>query len=99
MSTHPTLDSANVSGGDGDTPLAQLTAKETQVLLWCFKGKTSWEIAKIQNCSESTVNFHFSNIRRKYSVSSRNAALLKAIEAGTIAFDKADPPRGSHEPD
>ena len=100
MSTHPTLDfSANVFAGDSDTPPPQLTAKETQVLLWCFKGKTSWEIARIQNCSESTVNFHFSNIRRKYSVNSRNAALLKAIEAGTIAFGKTDPRGGTHEPD
>ncbi|MHC8306915.1 helix-turn-helix domain-containing protein [Pseudomonas sp. PB3P13] len=63
---------------------AQLTAKETQTLLWCWKGKTSWEIARIQNCSESTVNFHFSNIRRKFAVNSRSAALLKAIELGVI---------------
>nr|WP_224788288.1 helix-turn-helix domain-containing protein [Pseudomonas fluorescens] len=73
-----------------------LTAKETQVLLWSSQGKTSWEIARIQNCTESTVNFHFSNIRRKFSVGSRSAAVLKAIEFGIISMVKQ---RDAHEPD
>ncbi len=42
------------------TPRVQLTTKETQALEWCLKGKTTWEIARIQSCSESTINFHFS---------------------------------------
>lgn len=75
---------SSAAAGVENTPPAQLTAKETQTLMWCFKGKTSWEIARIQNCSESTINFHFSNIRRKFAVSSRSAALLKAIESGAI---------------
>lgn len=98
MSTHQTLDSLpDASDGDNDLP-AQLTAKETQTLLWCLKGKTSWEIARIQNCSESTVNFHFTNIRRKFAVRSRSAALLKAIEAGAISVGHARS-GGAHEPD
>ena len=81
-----------------DIPPAQLTAKETQTLMWCLKGKTSWEIARIHNCSESTVNFHFTNIRRKFAVSSRSAALLKAIESGAITV-ALDDPRGAHGSD
>lgn len=77
---------------------AMLTAKETQALLWSFKGKTSWEIAQIQNCSESTINFHFSNIRRKLSVTSRSAALFKALELGVINVTGTDG-GGAHEPD
>lgn len=89
MSTHQPLDSFVCSSVSGEERLpAQLTAKETQTLLWCFQGKTSWEIAKIQNCSESTVNFHFTNIRRKFDVSTRSAALLKAIELGFINVEK-----------
>lgn len=80
--------------GDTDTPVT-LTTKETQVLLWSYQGKTSWEIARIQNCTEATVNFHFSNIRRKFSVGSRSAAVLKAIEFGIISMVKRD----AHEPD
>jgi LuxR family quorum-sensing transcriptional regulator LasR len=98
MSTRQTLDSlADASGGENGLP-TQLTAKETQTLMWCLKGKTSWEIARIQNCSESTINFHFSNIRRKFAVRSRSAALLKAIEAGAICVGKAQS-GGSHGPD
>lgn len=86
MPTHRSPDppSGIAVGGEENTPPAPLTAKETQILMWCSKGKTSWEIARIQNCSESTINFHFSNIRRKFAVSSRSAALLKAIESGAI---------------
>lgn len=87
MSMHQPLDSFAyaVPGGSANAPSARLTAKEKQALIWCYQGKTSWEIARIQNCSVSTINFHFSNIRRKFAVSSRRAALLKAIETGLIA--------------
>jgi DNA-binding CsgD family transcriptional regulator len=96
MSTHQTLDSfAHASGGANAQPV-QLTAKEMQALMWYYKGKTSWEIARIQSCSESTVNFHFSNIRRKFDVRSRSAALLKAIESGAMSVGET---RGAHEPD
>lgn len=88
MSTHQPLNPYGGARHDDEACLpAQLTAKETQTLLWCWKGKTSWEIARIQNCSESTINFHFANIRRKFAVNSRSAALLKAIELGVINVD------------
>ncbi|MVV49594.1 helix-turn-helix transcriptional regulator [Pseudomonas sp. PB120] len=100
MPAHQPRDSLSGTApeGDGNSSPAQLTAKETQALIWFFKGKTSWEIARIQNCSESTVNFHFTNIRRKFAVSSRSAALLKAIESGAISVGEAGV-RGAHEPD
>ncbi|WP_248915718.1 helix-turn-helix domain-containing protein [Pseudomonas moorei] len=98
MSMHQTLDSLPGARGGAHSLPVQLTAKETQTLMWCFKGKTSWEIARIQNCSESTVNFHFSNIRRKFAVRSRSAALLKAIESGAIRVSEVES-RGAHEPD
>ncbi|MHA6141183.1 helix-turn-helix domain-containing protein [Pseudomonas mohnii] len=82
---HQTLDFLVEAPGGVKSPPARLTAKETQTLMWCLKGKTSWEIAKIQNCSESTVNFHFSNIRRKFDVKSRSEALIKAIESGVLS--------------
>lgn len=85
MSAHQPLDSVNEGVLSDEEPLAiQLTVKEKQVLHWCFHGKTSWEIALIQNCSVSTVNFHFTNIRRKFAVHSRMSAVYKAIELGVI---------------
>jgi DNA-binding CsgD family transcriptional regulator len=99
MSMHQPLDSFAYAGpgGAANAPSARLTAKEKQALIWCYQGKTSWEIARIQNCSVSTINFHFSNIRRKFAVISRRAALLKAIETGLIVVEMIDP-RGTHEP-
>lgn len=92
MSSFQTLELAasGASGSGGITEPAALTAKETQALLWHFKGKTSWEIAIIQSCSVATINFHFANIRRKFEVSSRGAALLKAIESGALKIDETD---------
>lgn len=100
MATRQSIDSlARAANGAGEgKPKAKLTAKETQILMWCFKGKTSWEIARIENCTESTVNFHFANIRRKFDVSSRTCALLKAIESGAIIVDSVVA-RGAYEPD
>ena len=61
-----------------------LTAKEKEVLKWGVAGKSSWEIAKICSCSEAGVNYHFCNIRRKFGVRSRWAAMAKALEQGLI---------------
>ena len=64
----------------------KLTPRERQVIEWAGRGKSSWEIARILDCSEATVNFHFSNIRRKFAVTTRSAALLKALEQGLITL-------------
>lgn len=60
----------------------QLTVKERQVLEWVAIGKSAWEISRIQGCSEATVHFHTSNIRRKFGVTSLKAALVMAIRQG-----------------
>lgn len=61
-----------------------LTRCELECLKWSAVGKTSWETAKILLCTEATVNFHFSNIRRKMNVNSRRQAVVKAIRLGMI---------------
>jgi len=35
-------------------------------------------------CAESTINFHFGNIRRKFNTTSRRQAVVKAIKLGLI---------------
>ena len=60
------------------------TPREMECLKWAMIGKSSWEIAKILHCSESTINFHMSNIRRKFGVSTRRQAVVKAISLGLI---------------
>jgi DNA-binding CsgD family transcriptional regulator len=61
-----------------------LTAREKEVLQWSAAGKSSWEIGRIFNCTEAGVNYHFANIRRKFGVSSRGSAVVKALELGLI---------------
>lgn len=61
-----------------------LTVRETEMLKWALVGKSSWEIARICDCSEAGVNYHFCNIRRKFGVRSRWAAMAKALEQGLI---------------
>lgn len=65
------------------TPVS-LTGREKEVIKWSAAGKTSWEIAKILSCSESTINFHFNNIRSKFNVNSRRQAIIKAIQGGAV---------------
>lgn len=64
--------------------LISLTNRETEVLQWSAAGKSSWEIGQIVNCTEAGVNYHFNNIRRKFGVSSRWTAVVKALEQGLI---------------
>lgn len=62
----------------------ELTAREVECMKWCASGKSSWDIARLMNCTESTVNYHFTNIRRKFGASSRRMAIIKAIRMGFI---------------
>ena len=64
----------------------RLTPREKEVLLWCLLGKSSWDISRIVGCTEAGVNFHFSNLRRKFGVSSRHIAALMALQLGLVSF-------------
>lgn len=61
-----------------------LTPRENEVVKWTVAGKSSWEISMILNCSESTVNFHLSNIRQKFNVNTKQQAIIKALKLGII---------------
>ncbi len=69
------------------TLIPKLTPRECECLKWTAQGKSTWEIAKIFGCSEATVNFHMTNIRTKFGVSSRSAAAVKATRMGLIDPD------------
>ena len=64
--------------------LDALTPRENSALLWAAEGKTTWEIAKILNCSERTVFFHIDNATKKLKASNRSQAISKAILLGYI---------------
>lgn len=61
-----------------------LTPREKEVMIWCVEGKTSWEISKILDCSESTINFHLSNVRQKFNACSTQLAVIRAVKSGLI---------------
>ncbi|WP_095197415.1 LuxR family transcriptional regulator [Pseudomonas sp. Irchel 3A7] len=61
-----------------------LTKREKEMLHWSANGKTSWEISNICGCTEDNVEFHFKNIRRKFGVTSRRAAVVHALSMRLI---------------
>ncbi len=61
-----------------------LTHRELECLKWAAAGKSSWEIGLIMKCAESTINFHFGNIRSKFGTTTRQQAIIKAINLGLI---------------
>ena len=65
-------------------PVLHLTRRELEVLKWVMAGKSSWEISRITDCAEATVNFHIGNIRQKFGVNTRQQALVKAIALGIL---------------
>lgn len=62
----------------------RFSAREREVLGWCAKGKSNWEIARILAISENTVRFHIKNAFRKLDASSRGAAINAALTRGVI---------------
>ncbi|WP_233861795.1 helix-turn-helix transcriptional regulator [Paraburkholderia adhaesiva] len=63
---------------------ATLTPRELECLRWVAAGKTSWEMSRILSCSEATINFHISNITRKFGVQTRRQAAIRAISEGLV---------------
>ncbi|REE22590.1 LuxR family transcriptional regulator [Paraburkholderia sp. BL27I4N3] len=64
--------------------MPKLTPRERECLKWTARGKSTWEISHILNCSEAVVNFHMKNIRTKFGVNSRRAAAVIAAQLGLI---------------
>lgn len=65
-------------------PAPTLTRRELECLKWCADGKTTWEIAQILKCSESTIAFHFGNLRHKFKATTRRQVVVKAIHCGLV---------------
>ncbi|WP_415238308.1 helix-turn-helix domain-containing protein, partial [Seleniivibrio woodruffii] len=62
-----------------------ISGREMDVLRWLKAGKTSWEISKILDISENTVNFHIKNIKRKLNATNRQHAVAIAIANSIIS--------------
>lgn len=76
------------NGCPTDPPLpVRLTHKELETLHWVSMGKTAWEISRILGRSEAVINFHQSNIRRKFGVCNMRTALVRAIAMGIVSLE------------
>jgi LuxR family transcriptional regulator, quorum-sensing system regulator LasR len=64
-----------------------LTPRELECLKWVIAGKSSWETSRILSCSEATINFHISNLTKKFGVQTRAQAVVRAISEGVVALD------------
>ncbi len=61
-----------------------LSDREQEILQWCSRGKTKWEISQILNISTHTVDFHTRNCLKKLDANSVALAILKALNMGLI---------------
>ncbi len=61
-----------------------LNPRETEVLTWAARGKTSAEIAEIVDIAKRTVDFHADNAKAKLNAATRLHAVVKAASCGLI---------------
>lgn len=66
-------------------PAVELTERERDCLLWAARGLCSWEIGEILGIGRDTVDFHLANVRRKFDVPTRTAAVAAAYECGLLS--------------
>lgn len=62
----------------------RLTPREVEVLRWAMEGKSTWDISRILNVSEFTVNYHVRNANLKLGASTRTQAVARALAAGLL---------------
>jgi LuxR family transcriptional regulator, quorum-sensing system regulator BjaR1 len=63
----------------------RLTAREREVMAWCSRGKTAWEIGEILNITQRTVEEHITNACQKLGAMNRTHAVAISIRDQLIA--------------
>ncbi len=76
------LASLRPSAGSSESPFAELTERELEILQLIAAGRANKEIARLLVISERTARTHVSHILRKLGLSSRTQAALLAVKEG-----------------
>jgi len=64
----------------------RLTDREKEILKWIMNGKSTWDIARILNISESTVKFHVDHIMKKFNAVNRAHAVAIYLQKQQIGI-------------
>lgn len=62
----------------------RLTPRETQILRFTMTGMTVDDIAEKIGISQTSVQFHLVNVRKKFNTSSKHQAVLRALALGLL---------------
>jgi len=68
----------------GELPHVRLTPRELECLKWTSIGKTSWEISKILNISQHTVDWYLASLGRKLGAVNRTQAVAEVFRRGIL---------------
>jgi DNA-binding CsgD family transcriptional regulator len=63
-----------------------LSPRESEALTWVARGKSTWEISRILDLSEKSVEFYLDSCKHKLQATNRTQAVVKAIVLGLISF-------------
>jgi DNA-binding CsgD family transcriptional regulator len=61
-----------------------LSDREQEILKWCARGKTKWEIGQILNISQHTIDYHIRGAAKKLQTNNITLSVLKALHMGLI---------------
>ncbi|MBB4304343.1 LuxR family quorum sensing-dependent transcriptional regulator [Rhodobium orientis] len=67
-----------------ELPSVRLTPRELECLKWTSAGKTSWEISKILNISQHTVDWYLGSLGRKLGAVNRTQAVAEGFRRGFL---------------
>jgi LuxR family quorum sensing-dependent transcriptional regulator len=64
----------------------RLSPREQECLHWVAEGKSDWEIGEILSLSEHTVHSYIESAKRKFDVTTRIQAVVRALGEGDLRF-------------
>ena len=67
-------------------PVARLTDRQRECIVWVARGKSDWEISRILGIEHETVVRHLKQARERYGVGKRTMLAVQALFDGSISF-------------